>query len=419
MGYILDKLFLVVTFFNVTYLFLFLEPFFSITSIIFSFLSILIYFVYIIFYLPITLRFFSNLHVINFLIILLIFPLIISLINTAFYSEIFSIRTFAERLLNFLIFISSMVFITRNYPKKNHYYVVFMLFVLFIGLYISLTFPALFLFTQDSLEVKSILSGRAFGFYLQPNSAALATILLALIYLYILDLKNIKTSNTLILFCFFAIILTASRSGILISLIVFFLYVLYKTKIVSFIDIMKFLNRFGFYTIAIIFSLFSAIFFYTNYTEEVSGFGGAQRLNSIADLDFDQTREFASSGTNERLEIIINYSNAIIQRPIGHGVGVAQSYKEMGFFKHSSHNQYLLIAFESGIFGLLLYILYLLNLFNYLKRTHRTFSVFVVLLFLYGFVINNLFSFRVVFYSFGVILGLCFIKDKKIRRISN
>ncbi|KZZ21655.1 hypothetical protein A3752_08420 [Oleiphilus sp. HI0081] len=344
---------------------------------------------------------------------LLIYPVAVSVLNYGVFFEAFDSRSNAERLLGIVLFISSSIYGMKVSVSRAKRLIICSVVVTIFGIILSLLLPQIFLFALEAVNAKSVLSGRGFGFYLQPNSVAMALCFLFGSYVVVCrDHKVHKVAVAVLL----SLLLTASRAGLLCFLFFFLLVYLRGERFLTVPGFIKTIPKLAVFASGGVLLLILAISIYSSYAPSNSEFSGVDRLNSMFNLEFDQTNKHKGSGAGDRINAIIEFSEAIYERPVGYGLGVVADYKEKGRFTFSSHNQYLLVGFEAGVLGMFLYIILIYRLKNIcITRIGRIYtSSFAYLVLLYGLFINNILSLRVSLFCIGLIFGVYY--QRKLRQ---
>jgi len=338
------------------------------------------------------------------------------MINLVIYSEAFDTRAHGERLLGILLFLTTALYSKLNPHRLNRFILNIIYFTIF-GIVLSLILPQLFLFALEEVNAKSVLSGRGFGFYLQPNSASMA---LCFFYAIYVAVKKDMGGWVLPLLVFFSLLLTASRAGLFFFISYYLIVYLNQIKFFSPLGFIKGLPKLLILFVAAIMLLISSISIYKLYVTDVDSFGGMKRLESMLDMKYEQSDEYAKSGTNEREEAALSFAVAVVERPIGYGLGVQNTYRESGYFTHSSHNQFLLVSFEMGILGLFFYLclIFYTTLLSKLSGEKIYVRSFCYLLFFYGFFINNILTLRFSYFCLGIIfISFCYSDVRRTARV--
>lgn len=190
------------------------------------------------------------------------------------------------------------------------------------------------------------------------------------------------------IFIIFIMLSTGSKKSLLyIGLSIIILgFIKYKYKIYRYIP----------YVIGFILMLFFVLrveYFYNILGHRVIDFLGA--------LGFDISQAQESNSTNLRMSMIINGMELFLQHPFkGNGWGYFTKYAG---FNTYSHNNYIEILVNYGIFGFFLYYsmyLYLIkNLFRYIKRDDNLYSILLVTILL----VTLITDFAYISFSFNII----------------
>ncbi len=330
------------------------------------------------------------------LIVSLVLPVFISIMNLSLFSGTIDYRMVGVRTLLYLIYISSITYYYKYGAQTLSKSLVVSIVIAVCSLILSVIEPGIFYIFAEENAAKSVTAGRAFGFYLQPNIAAAS---LNAMFLSLVCIKRQKPSVIISAICLLGIILTASRAGIFLFVVIYTLIFLYSTGnnfIANTIIKMPKLILFGLFASL---SLVSVITMYESL--EISNnrdFSASKRLSAILDV-VDDSNTSITKDSDHRVDLALSYIDYIKNRPIGYGLGVVQRMKASGRFVNSPHNQYVQVAFETGLLGLGFYLaLVILLLLKKTKKIPFIMSICIALfLILYGFVSNTILNNRSIY----------------------
>lgn len=348
-----------------------------------------------------------NKHSVLFLVVTLILPFYVSLLNFSMYSGGFDLRAFGVRvLLVFLCFSTMVYFLRYGYLSLSKLFVI-SVYIAFFGLLLSVLNPLIFYVFAEENQANAVLTGRAFGFYLQPNIAAAS---LNALYLSIACMQRRIPSHLVSLVCFFGILLTASRAGIALFVAVFLILFISRSNKGLLLGFFVRLPKLVFVGFAAGLALIATISLYKNYGPKTEmEFSAAKRLTAIVDLGAKKSVSVITKDSDSRIDSVMRYVGYVQDHPLGYGLGATQRMAASGHFLHSPHNQYVIVAFETGVFGLGLYLIWLVSIFARKKKQLAwafAVSVFLFLSF-YGLVSNTLFSNRCIYLLIAVYSICC------------
>lgn len=335
-----------------------------------------------------------------------------------FLSVVFSLE-FSFRLIMLNVFYFSIFLLSYNsffaygiefFKKLFLFSLLFSVFAGFYSLYDAYSFYG---FAEIADAAATLVGGRAFGFFLQPNSFAASLIytIIAVWFLFGSERKTVNLSFIGVL----ALITSGSRSNIIgFSIILVFLF-LYSLKVYGF-------NYFRIFYKKLFFPLFGLIFIvvfmlasgkdpllYFEYDEfdKLS-----YRIEFLANLNEDSVEN--DDSMEIRLTAQKYFWLKIWENPIfGHGLDAKQRFSQSGELMGSSHNEYLKYLLIGGFVYLFFYLIFLVYLFNVGLRSYflkkLTFSAFVFCFLVFtifiSFFTNTVFDNRVVFVVLGAMAG--------------
>ncbi|WP_256003250.1 O-antigen ligase family protein [Pedobacter deserti] len=193
-------------------------------------------------------------------------------------------------------------------------------------------------------------AARGAGFAENPNSAALRLSLLNIVCLFFLQQKRSVIIFIAINFVF--VFLTLSRSGIIMFALSTFLIVAVKFGGITRLSKLPVFFVRSLPVAAMLTAFFFLIIPYlTSYFPSFESRGAAQRISQItgqSSLIDDQ-----DVGDQGRVAIAEKYFGLILERPFGYGTGMSMNRE---FYYKATHNMYLRVGIDYGIFGLIILI---------------------------------------------------------------
>ena len=329
--------------------------------------------------------------------------LIIAPFTTLILTQYFNISSLLLQFFYFVVFL-----LTYVYFKKYGRDLLFLLFLLSLLFTIIFGFVSVVdstFFAEYGNIVDSLIEygGRAFGFYLQPNSLALAIILMYIgIIVLDFDTKYIIYLYPLI---FTMILFTGSRSSfvafVILSLfLLFFLLKKYKRELLLSVIILIPITLF---TYNISSEYLTKTFQDDRYKDLLT------RIDSMLGKDNDAIKNDIDRGSlDERLYLQKHYQKLILKAPIiGYGIGIQNDLMRQKILKGSSHNTIYEIVLQGGLIYFLFFIFYMTTLFiNYIymkrenivdKRVLLGYKLFLFIMIFYFLFDNTFFNDRLVY----------------------
>lgn len=405
----LNIIFIIVLLLNLTGLFAFLAPLFNVNISTISVVLLSLNCFYIICNFKDTGVLFRKKHIFYWFAFLIIFPLV-----TSTYAPQFSIRQIGLQIYYFTLLIAVSLYVLRNGFKRFHQMIAVSIIISGFGLVLSLFREDIFL--QVALVSQNNLNfdGRAYGFFIQPNLAAMNLIMLFI--LWFAGLNKTKFINVCgsfsLLFLFIS--LTGSRAGFILSMILMFLVLSIKFKkpfrvLINPKYVASILLSFGCF-LALIPLILS---FMAPYLPKHKGsFNIVSRIEAFSKMNLAQKDSKGISTVASRWEVNKYYFDMVTRKPIfGNGFDSATILYEKGILIRSSHNQYLQILFETGILGLILYLLLVIRMYIDPRRkkselllqtsSYKQFFIFIIL---QGMFTNMLLDSRVLYCALGCLV---------------
>lgn len=327
------------------------------------------------------------------------------------------LRFYILQILYFTIFLLAIQFVNLyGYSMVNRIAVITLLFTGLFGAF-SVVNPIFFKPFANIVDALWFYGGRAYGFYLQPNSYGMA---INIIFLCVFaSSKKDRTTLVLIPLYITFIIISGSRSamavmGLNLLLIAIRLAITNRRAMVYFGIIFIGLTVFIIVIIVpVLIDQFALDGDYAMLTERLFFmFGGDDNLGDMVEAD---------GSMQDRLEYQAKYIDAIKERPLtGYGFGAQELLINKGKLIDTSHNTYLEILLQGGLPFFFLFVLFCLQLFaNFFdlfftsKTSSFTFAylgLLLLLLFYFSFSTTVLFE-RIVYLSIGFLVPNRFMKN--------
>lgn len=401
MNKIANFLFLLLTTIQITFLFV-LVKFAGISSSAFNSVTIAYYLLFIVYYHKVSVRVFLRPFSLVLFLLTLLVPLFVTFINNGVSGGEIDLRAFGVRFLLFLIYLSIVIYGLNSGLKTLNVILILSIVIAFLGITLSLIFPSVFLVFSIEHGANSVTSGRAFGFYLQPNTAAAA---LVAMYLSYIVLRNKNTGLLLSSVIFIGILMTASRSGIFLFILIYMLSFVYLNRMSAISAFLKRGPLVVFVGIFAVLMLFATINIYESFgTKNDRDFSAADRLTAITQVASNDSTSTITNDSDSRIGLALSYIDYILKRPFGYGLAASEKMRAQGILLDAPHNQFIQVSFEAGIIGLVVYLYFLFSIPlspGYRNWKVIKFSLFAFI-FLYGLVSNNILDDRMFYFLFGV-----------------
>jgi O-antigen ligase len=151
-----------------------------------------------------------------------------------------------------------------------------------------------------------------------------------------------------------------------------------------------------------------------NLPNRVDNFDVVDRIKAISQMKFSEKTSQGTSTVVRRLNVLDQYKSGIWDHPIlGNGFGSITFLQAKEFLGRSSHNQYIRIAFETGIFRLTFYLLILILFYMDPRRKQierilhtNSYSQLLTVVILFGLVSNTVLNSRVLFCVLGCFIAM-------------
>ncbi len=342
-----------------------------------------------------------------FLVLCFVIPLYVSLLDYSVFSGNFDVRLLGVRLLLCLLFLATATYCLKNGVSAIAKPIEYSIFIAFLGLLLSIIAPSLFLIFAEENGAKSVTAGRAFGFYLQPNIAAAS---LCALFFALACVKRGIPGILISVTCFLGVALTASRAGFALFVLIFSCIYVYSSDRKFLENTVRKMPNLLLAGVISVVGLIGTVIVYENLDEDSSRkFSASKRLTAVLEVGDTNSTSSVTTDSGNRAELARSYFGYIEDNPLGYGLGATQRMTAEGVFVNSPHNQYVIMAFEFGVIGLLFYLVWLLSL---LLRTKRgisfafSISLFSFLL-LYGLVSNTILSNRCIYVALAIYTVVC------------
>jgi O-antigen ligase len=363
----IDKIYFVILVLNVTGLFGFIAPQLGVTIGQVSLALLVLNILYLLFMVRYSTMVLLKVGMIEWLFVLLIWPLI-----TAFYAPSFEIREIGLQLYYFTLFYGAIVYTVANGLPSMHRLMTVSLVLTIFGMGLNLINPQYFEVVSDMAEAKVLKQARVCGFILQPNQLAVCINLMFIGWFSLRKWKNAWLEMIVIIMFLLAVLLTGSRTGMLLAVIVVIFVLLPIRKNRKWVINKRYLMKLGTLMLALVAGIVAMKFYLAqiNYTDKKED-ELINRMELMLDFklsDEDNIKDIEN--VQARVDAQAFYWLLFKERPLfGHGFGAEAYYKEIGYIFLSAHSDALTFAVEYGVFYPVVFILLLLSI--YFKRNRR------------------------------------------------
>lgn len=419
--FLLDRIFIFVLLLNLTGLFGFISLKLNVNVAIVSLVLLGLNCLYITVNYKLVRSIFRNKHMFYWFIFLLFWPLL-----ATSYAPVINFRELGLQVYYFTLLLATIAYLLRNGSKSFHYIITAAFVITIAGLILSMFTVNLFQTegSNDPLNIRY--QGRAYGFFMQPNLAAMSLNLL-----FIAWFAGLRKTRFLTLFLssfglLILMSLTGSRAGFIMAVTVVSLIFINRsirtkkpfTILISPKSVITFFLVLGCFQASIPFIL---NFLTANLPNRVDNFDVIDRIKAISQMKFSEKTSQGTSTVTRRLNALDQYTSGIWERPIlGNGFGSTTFLQAKGVLGKSSHNQYLRIIFETGILRLVFYLLILTLIYMDPKRKKverrfhtNSYSQLLAVVMLAGLISNTILDSRVLYCVLGCFIGM-FILSQRI-----
>jgi hypothetical protein len=405
-GFVISKklnfvefIFGIVLVFNISGFFRFFSASIGIPIGIFTFISLFINLLFILFYYKDFMLIIRKKLVVLLLFVLYIWPLI-----TIPFSLNVGLTEVARVIFFMSLFISSIIYFYRIDIRTIDKVFRYGLLITILGGLLSLIAPNLFLPTIRALGGNEWLwvHRRAFGFEIQANRLACNSIMLFLGWFSFRSWNSNSVKVAIILLLFFCfIILTGSRTGMGLFLILSLIIVLFTLK-----EINKFSLRLSNYLIMLLISIFLIFSFITVIITLHPESSLSKRMKSVVQVvekDKGNIQEVDANisvkdAMKDRFDKQLAYLKKIKEKPIGYGFNSDRYYLNNGTLKMTAHSELITTAFQFGVIYPIFLIWIMSMLLKNRKKNEHKFNTnlylqfFILFIMLYTFAQGTLIS---------------------------
>ncbi|MFW8629171.1 O-antigen ligase family protein [Vibrio natriegens] len=304
-----------------------------------------------------------------------------------------------------IISVSLCVFYLLKYGRENQLVntIYLLLFVSVASIFFSKSLNEIYVMKTMSIQ-------RSSGFFGNPGEAAMICCLLISINLVYFS-KYITLSVAILIFSLFGIILTYSKTGMLLSVVIIFLSITFpdknirKVSVISIFILVSLLASFA--TLSLMFELTAS---------QIS------RLIQVKDILTGSSISFSELSTGR--DVIWNSGFEKISNNLFFGGGIG-SFHEGVYYGQGIHNLYIMILGESGVVTFILFLVFIVyTLINLIKcsfgRRSTKLGIMALLIFIVFLVdavgTHNTLMLRYNNFSLGLVFGaLAYLYDLNAR----
>jgi len=407
-------LFSIIILLNLTGLYSFIAPLFRVNVAAVSLVLLVLNCLYITINHKVAKRIFRKKHIFGWFVFLVFWPLLATI-----YAPAINFRELGLQMYYFTLLLAVVIYLLRNGFESFNRIITIAIAITVAGLLLSMFKNGYFQSVASITGKRIVFQGRAFGFFMRPNILAMNSTLLFIVWFAGLRKTRILTTFFSLFGLLVLVSLTGSRGGFLMAVAVVSLVFINKSIrvkkpfkiLISPKSIISFFLVFGCFLacIPLLLSFLTAkLPKHTGYYDVVA------RINAMSKMKLTEKNAEGKSTVNGRLQALKYYSTMTCERPIlGHGFGARNIFRAEGVLRLSSHNQYLRIAFETGIFRLAFYLLLLLSIYVHpgRKQTERlldtnSYAQMFMVVMLAGMVSNTVLNSRVFYCVLGCFIAL-------------
>ena len=409
-----DKIISLILLLNLTGLFSFIAPHFNVDIAAVSLVLLILNCLYLAVNHKVARRIFRKKHIFYWFIFLLFWPLLATI-----YAPAINFRELGLQVYYFTLLLAVVVYLLRNGFESFHRIITIAIAITVAGLILSMFKSEYFQSVASIIDNRLAYQSRAYGFFMQPNLAALNSILLFIAWFAVLRKPKIFTVLLSSVGLLVLVTLTGSRGGFVMAVAVISLIFINKsirvrkplTILISPKSIITFLLVSGCF-LACIPLLLS--FLTANLPKHIGNFDVIARINAMSQMKLTEKDSKNKSTVTKRLQVLKQYSAMVCEHPIlGNGFGSTTILQDKGLLGRSSHNQYLKIAFETGIFRLAFYLLLLLSIYVHPRRKRierllhtNSYAQLLMVVMLASMVSNTVLDSRVLYCIMGCFIAM-------------
>lgn len=306
-------------------------------------------------------------------------------------------RTLILQFFYFMIFILGYTIKDFFSFKILNRILIFSFYMTFIFGIMSVFNPTFFKVYAEKVDSFNFFYGRAYGFYLQPNSFSMGLIINYV--MIIATWRNNLFNKLAVLFLVIGVGLSASRLGIIFTVFLIATFVFFKLE--------KYKNIRSFTLVGVVFLLGVAIYNVDSISKLIDTNEIESRFKSLNIID----NNYMDDGSlNSRLYMQQYYIKAIKKSPfIGYGLGAQSRAFQTGTLINSAHNTYLEILYQGGIVYFVFFgYFFLFFIFKILKRSNieLPFIFFIFVLIGYSFFSTTIFNERITYLAMGLLFRI-------------
>jgi O-antigen ligase len=330
------------------------------------------------------------------------------------YAPSVEIRQIGLQLYYFTLFLGTVVYAVANPLTSVKRVLSASAVVTMVGLILSMVAPQYFETAAALADARVAPMGRPVGFFLQPNSLATGMVLLFIGWFWLWRRKNTLLEAAFLLIFLFLLLLTGSRAGVLMGLVVVMLTQVYLWK--TQVDIGKIGITTGFLLICLVGGIIVTDYILVSVSEKTvrEEHDIIGRIETMVSLRLTDAASLSDdTSVRERLEAQAVYWSLIQERPLlGHGFGSEEYFLKTGALFLSAHSNALTAAMEYGVlypvaFLLMMFCLYANPNRRRVERSLRANGVgqFVVVTMFLFIVQGGLFDSRTFYVVWGIVFA--------------
>jgi hypothetical protein len=416
----IDKLFSILLVVNVTGLFGFIAPQVGLSIGHVTFVMLVLNLLYLFARLEYSSILLLHGKVGGWMFVLMAWPLL-----TMLYTVSIQLREAGLLIYYFTLFLGALVYTAANGLRAMERVMLLSCAVTLFGLVASMVVPEYFWSVASLAGAHRLQNeGRAFGFFLQPNSLAVSMGILFVGWFGIWSRKTPAREVVAIGVLFVAMLLTGSRTGILMAVI--------TTGLILLPSRMKGLGNSKYMVRAVLLAIggFAGLIAVGQYLSQAGGEDNrrADLLNRIQTMASFQVSDDGSvqhdGSVKERLQAQMLYVNQIRLKPLfGHGLGSETYYKANLTLVKTAHSQVIISTMQIGLIYSVVFVVMFLQFHQKVNRKEverlletSVVTQFVCIVLLLFMINGDLLSNRAFYALFGVVYGAVCLPQYIFRR---
>jgi hypothetical protein len=350
-------------------------------------------------------------------------------VTTVLYAPEISFSRIALQIYYFFLFLGTVIYISQFGPALLKKLFALSYWTAVAGLVSSFLWPMFFSSVAELVNATSDYGGRAYGFMLQPNMAVTNLSILFILYLSGFNNKKYYSAAIAFLSYFLCMILTGSRSAVVVFIIVLLIYLFNlfvreaRVRNAKIYIKKRLLVKLVTIAVTVVFIFPASVILlrgdsYSIIKTKKEGFYLKERLDNYLQGRLSDASILEDVNVRARLEFQKVFIAKIFEQPVlGYGLGSKDRMIYTGELSWSSHNQLLRNSLEHGVlYSLLLsWWFFIMPIFSRMRVFVESFFYtnwilqLVLVLLALCFVSNTVLDCRAVWAALGIVFFYLFI----------